>query len=45
MPPAVPVPKDKMGDFNKAKEETHKAINHFAAMEYFNKSVRVLVEE
>ena len=45
MPPAVPVPKDKMDDFNKAKEETHKAINHFAAMEYFNKSVKVLVEE
>ena len=45
MPPAVPVPKDKMDDFNKAKEETHKAINHFAAMEYFNKSVKVLVKE
>lgn len=45
MPPAVPVPKDKMDDFNKAKEETQKAIIHFAAMEYFNKSVKVLVEE
>lgn len=45
MPPAVPVPKDKMGDFEAAKEQTQKAIIHFAAMEYFNKSVKVLVEE
>jgi murein DD-endopeptidase MepM/ murein hydrolase activator NlpD len=45
MPPAVPVPKDKMGDFETAKEQTHKAIVHFTAMEYFNKSVKVLVEE
>lgn len=45
MPPAVPVPKDKMDDFEAAKEQTQKAIIHFAAMEYFNKSVKVLVEE
>ena len=45
MPPAVPVPKDKMGDFEAAKEDARRAVVHFTAMEFFNKSVKVLVEE
>ena len=45
MPPAVPVPKGKMDDFNEAKEDARRAVIHFTAMEFFNKSVKVLVEE
>lgn len=45
MPPAVPVPKDKMDEFESAKEDSHRAVCHFTAMEFFSKSVKVLVEE
>lgn len=45
MPPAVPVPKDKMDEFESAKEDSRRAVCHFTAMEFFSKSVKVLVEE
>lgn len=44
MPPALPIPDDKRGEFEAAKEQAHKAIAHYEAMKYFNKAVDVLVE-
>lgn len=45
MPPALPIPKDKKGEFETAKEEAHRAVTYFTAREYFNKSVEILVDE
>lgn len=44
MPPALPIPDDKRGEFEAAKEQAHKAIAHYEAMKYFNKAVDVLVD-
>lgn len=44
MPPALPIPDDRRGEFEAAKEQAHKAIAHYEAMKYFNKAVDVLVE-
>ncbi len=39
MPPAVPVPKDKMNDFESAKVETQRQISRIAAQQYFTRSL------
>ena len=44
MPPALPIPDDRRGEFEAAKEQAHKAIAHYEAMKYFNKAVDVLVD-
>lgn len=45
MPPALPIPKDKMKEFEGAKEDAQRAINHFSAMQFFQKTVDILTNE